>query len=90
MSLRKGNPVFTGGQLETAWTENEHVLGYIRSHAGKRVIVFANFSEYQQVVPARVLEQYGFSRGVKRLHGLSKLPKGENLSLVPYDFVVLG
>jgi amylosucrase len=90
ISFRKSNPVFTGGQLETIQTENEHILGYIRSHAGKRVIVFANFSEQQQVLPARVLEQYGFNRGVKRLHGLSKLSKQENLSLAPYDFMVLG
>lgn len=90
MNLRKGNPVFTGGQLEAIQTENEHVLGYIRSRAGKRAIIFANFSEHPQVVPARVLEQYGFQRGVKRLPGLSKLPKGEALSLAPYDFVVLG
>jgi hypothetical protein len=90
MNLRKSNPVFTGGQLEAAQTENEHVLGYIRSHAGKRVIVFANFSERQQVVPARVLEQNGFNRNVKRVHGLSKIPKKETLFLAPYDFVVLG
>jgi amylosucrase len=90
MNLRKSHPVFTGGQLETVQTENEHVLGYIRSRAGKRVIVFANFSEHPQFVPARVLEQYGFHRGVKRLHGLGKSQKGEALSLAPYGFVVLG
>jgi amylosucrase len=90
VNLRKCNSIFAGGQLESIQTENEHVLGYIRSHAGKRVIVFANFSEQQQVLPARVLEQYGFSHGAKRLHGLSKLIKGENLSLAPYEFMVLG
>jgi amylosucrase len=89
VALRKGTPVFTAGQIETALTENEHVLGYTRTYMGKRVLVFANFSEHEQIIPARVLEQYGFSRGVRRLHGLSNLPKGENLSLVSYDFFVL-
>ena len=89
VNLRKSNSVFTGGQLEAARTENEHVLGFIRFRAGKQVIVFANFSEHEQVVPARVLEQYGFKRGVKRLHSLGKLRKGGNLTLAAYDFVVL-
>jgi glycosidase len=90
MNLRKSHSVFTGGQLETAWTENEHVLGFIRARAGKRVILFANFSEHPQVVPARVLEQYGFSRGVKCLHGQGKISKQGGLSLPPYDFFALG
>jgi amylosucrase len=90
VKFRQAHPVFTGGQIEAAWAENEHVLSYIRSYQGKRLLVLANFSEHDQVVPARVLEQYGFNRGVKRLHGLSKAPKGENLTLLPYDFFVVG
>jgi glycosidase len=89
VTFRKEIPVFTGGQIETAWTENDHVLGYIRTYMGNRALIFANFSEHEQTVPARVFEQYGFSRGVKRLHGLSKLPKEGNLLLEPYDFFVL-
>lgn len=90
MKLRKSSPVFSGGQLEPASTENEHVLGYIRSYSGKRTLILANFSEREQVVPARVLEQYGFNKGKKCLYGMSKAPKQENLSLAPYDFMVLG
>jgi len=71
--------------LEIIPTENEHILGFERIHAGKRAVVFANFSEAPQTIPARVLEQYSI-QGKKRLHG-----KGENLPQIEaLDFLVFG
>ena len=89
IALRQKFDVFSGGLLETILTENEHVLGFIRVHLGKRVAIFANFSEHEQTVPARVLDQYSI-RAKKPLHGRSQLtPKG-NLTVLPLDFLVLG
>ena len=45
IELRKQHKVFAGGELEIIPTENEHVLGFMRIHAGKRAMIFANFSE---------------------------------------------
>src|SRR5512133_460479 len=67
VTFRKETQIFTGGQIETAWTENDHVLGYIRTYMGNRALIFANFSEHEQMIPARVLDLYGLNRGVKRL-----------------------
>jgi amylosucrase len=88
--LRKQTPAFSGGELEVIPTENEHVLGFVRKHAGQRAVIFANFSESEQVVPVRVLEQY-YTTSKPRLWGSSKLPPARgNLQLKPLDLLVLG
>jgi hypothetical protein len=55
--MRKEHPVFAGGGMEVIPTENVHVLGYARLHNGERAVVFANFSENEQPVSARVIAQ---------------------------------
>jgi amylosucrase len=88
--LRKATPAFSGCELETIPTENVHVLGFGRKHAGQRAVIFANFSESEQVMPARVLEQY--KCGAKqRLWGSSELPPAHgDLRLALLDLLVLG
>jgi amylosucrase len=43
--LRKSMPAFYGAQMELFDADNPHVLGFVRSHSGSRVVVIANFSE---------------------------------------------
>ena len=88
VKLRQSHDVFSGGELEIISTENEHVLGFIRTYQGKRAIIFANFSEQEQAVPLRVLEQYNCF-AAKKLHGVSKLVQHKKLALEGLDFVVL-
>ncbi len=89
IALRKKFSAFAGSELEMLQTENEHVLSYIRTHAGQRLLIFANFSEIPQNVPAHVLEK---ANTRKRLYGSSKLPaKGQaEMLLAPFDLLVLG
>ena len=88
--LRKSNPAFSGGELEIILTENDHALGFVRKFEGQRVVIFANFSESEQILPARVLEQNNI-KGKKRLAGISKLPRSHaGLRLAPLDLLVLG
>ena len=61
----------------------------MRLHAGRRVAVFANFSEHPQTVPARVIDQYSI-RGKKVLHGGSEISTQGNWTVLPMDFLVLG
>ena len=89
ISLRKTVPAFGGGDLEVIQTENEHVLGYIRARDGQRTLIFANFSENQQIIPATVLEKYE-PHSLKCLHGLGELSSEGELFLVPFDLLVLG
>jgi glycosidase len=89
IALRKENEAFMGSNLEIIPTENEHVLAFVRDHAGKRAIVFANFSESPQVLPPRTLEQYSI-QGKKQLHGTSKISASGENAIAPLDFLVFG
>ncbi len=85
IELRKQHEAFAGGELEVIPTENEYILGFVRTHAGVRAVIFANFSEVPQSIPVRILEQYSIY-GKKCLHGKSEgLPQIEAL-----DFLMFG
>lgn len=89
IELRKGHEVFAGGELEVIPTGNEHVLGFMRVHAGKRAVVFANFSEAPQNISTRIVEQYAIENK-HILHGHSSISPQKHLPIEPLDFVVFG
>ncbi len=88
IQLRKQHEAFTGGEMEVIPTENEHVFGFMRTHTGKRAVIFANFSEEPQAIPARILGQYSI-HGKKHLHGKSEVPSKNNILIEALDFFVL-
>ena len=85
IDLRKQHEVFAGGELEIIPTENEHVLGFTRIHAGKQAVIFANFSEQPQVISKRIIEQYAV-QNKERLHGRSNILQ----NLEPLDLIIFG
>lgn len=89
IELRKGNGVFSGGDLEVIPTENEHILGFARINSGKRAVIFANFSESQQTIAPRIVEQYSIV-SLKKLHGRNHVSPKNSLTLEPLDLVVFG
>ena len=89
IALRKENEAFFGTELEIMPTENEHVLSFIRTHAGKHAVIFANFSESAQTIPSRIFETYSV-QSKKRLHGASKNSSLGNVTIEPLDFLVFG
>jgi glycosidase len=89
IALRKEHPVFAGGETEVIPTENVHVLGYARLRGGERTVVFANFSESEQVVPAKVIEQNNLV-GKSRMFGESNFSTTGGLVLRPLEFAVFG
>ena len=89
IELRKQHPAFAGSELEIIPTENEHVLGFVRIHAGKRAVIFANFSEQAQTIPARIMEQYSI-HSKKHLHGNTRVSPRTNAVIDALDFLVFG
>jgi len=53
IELPKQHEAFAGSGLEIIQNGNEHILGFIRTHASKRVLIFANFSETPQTIRQR-------------------------------------
>ncbi|HLO13349.1 MAG TPA: amylosucrase [Anaerolineales bacterium] len=89
ISLRKENEVFSGCELEIIPTENDHVLGYMRRSMGKHAMIFANFTESPQSIPAHICEQYSIHTK-KIVYGTSKITACNELTIEPMDFLVLG
>jgi glycosidase len=88
IALRKGNPAFSGSELEVIDTGNEHVLGYVRRSSGQRLLVLANFTERSQAVAFNQLRLYGLSYTFTDLVTGAAIPAGD-LALEPYRFLCL-
>jgi glycosidase len=88
IALRKAQPAFSGGELEVVDTGNAHVLGFVRSSAGQRLLVLANFSERQQTVAFNQLRLYGLSYRFRDLVTGAEIPLGD-FTLEPYRFACL-
>jgi glycosidase len=89
IEFRKRHQALAGGALEVMQTENECVLGYTRSSDQQRMGIFANFSEQEQRIPARVIQQNNLSNK-QYLFGEGMTNALGELVLGPLDFVILG
>ena len=88
IELRKNCLAFGGTELEVINTDNDHILGYLRVAENDRLLVFANFSEQQQVVSANQLRLYGLSYEFKNLFN-GEIFSLQDLVLEPYEFACL-
>ncbi len=88
IAMRKRSPVFSGAALEVVDSGSEHVLAYLRLHAGRRALVLANFSESPQVVPANVLRLSLLSYQVTDLASGAAVPM-QDVHLDAFQFVCL-
>jgi amylosucrase len=86
--LRKSQAAFTGGEMQVIRTDSVHILGYLRSQDADRIVVFANFSENAQIVPANLLRLYGLSYQYTDL--LTQQPFAmQDIVLDPFQFLCL-
>jgi amylosucrase len=88
IGMRKEYPVFSGSQMAVIPTGNDHVLGYMRVFGSQRALVFANFSESEQTLPANLLRLYGLSYQFIDLTSGKAIPS-KDLDLGPYQFICL-
>ena len=86
--LRKEHEAFSGIDLEVMETDNEHVLAYMRKSDDQRLLIFANFSENEQLISANILRLYGLSYQFTDLISGEKIPLGD-VVLNPYQFLCL-
>jgi amylosucrase len=86
--LRQNNSVFAGSDMHIIDTNSATVLGYLRTHRSQRALVFANFSETPQTIPANLLRLYGLSYSFTNLLNQECIPF-QDLTLDPYQFICL-
>ncbi|MGD1992828.1 MAG: alpha-amylase family glycosyl hydrolase [Anaerolineae bacterium] len=89
IALRKQNPVLAGGETDIVDAGNPHVFGYVRQHAGRRLLALANFSEREQTVAGNELRLHGLGHTFTDLVTEEKIGTTEPLTLPPYRFVWL-
>jgi amylosucrase len=88
IGMRKEHPVFSGSRMTVIRTGNNHVLGYLRATGQERALVFANFSERDQILPANLLRLYGLSDQFIALLSGKDFPI-QDIKLEPYQLVCL-
>lgn len=89
IQLRQNNLAFTRSETEVVGSGNPHVLAYFRQHMEQSVLVLANFTEDVQNIPAQRLRQLGLRRSLTDLLAGQLVVATEQLSLDPYQMVVL-
>lgn len=86
--LRKTHAVFSGKETEIVNTNNPHVFGFLRTHENERVLVLANFSEDEQLVPANLMRLYGLGYAFEELISGQQV-QAKDYTLAPYQLVIL-
>ncbi len=62
IDLRKQHVAIANGDMEVIDTGNSRLFGFVRSHAGERLALLANFTEAPQTLEAYRLRQHGFTQ----------------------------
>lgn len=88
INIRKESDIFSYGDMEVMDMVNEHILGFVRSSGTKKVIVLANFTEEEQLIPKQILRIYGASEALFNLVTGNKFPLAD-LTLEPYELAIL-
>lgn len=89
IALRKSLPAFAGQQMDLLGTGNPHVLGYVRTREGHRVVVLANFSEQEQFIEGNKLRTAGVGMFFKDVIAGNEVQTSQPIRLAPYQIAWL-
>lgn len=87
ITLRKENESFSGNELDIVPSGNDHILGFMRRHMGKRAVIFASFAESLQNISSRLFEQSSINAN-KIVHGISRIASCNEMTIEPLGFLV--
>ena len=79
------------GAAEPLWTGNDHVFGLLRSQAGERLLLLANFTPERQAVGLGVVSERGLelTRDAAQPDGRPVVVEQDTLVLEPYQYLWL-
>ena len=89
IELRKKLSALRGNQTEIVSMNHPHVLGYVRRHNGKRLLVISNFSDHSQDVDTNRLRIYGVGTNFYDHYTGRYISVMKPFQLEPYQFVWL-
>ena len=88
VEARRGRPALHGyGVSRPVETGDPHVLGLLREHAGRRMLLLASFSEQRRPIALAVLAEHGVEAGARagEPDGRPLRIDGETLVLEPFQ-----
>ena len=62
IQCRQTSPALAGSEMHLVTTDNPHLLAFVRTHDGSRLLVLANFSEHPQRLHSNRFRTAGLSR----------------------------
>jgi amylosucrase len=89
VQLRERTQALTGSNTEFADTGNDHILAYFRHYEDSSVFILANFSDKEQSLAGNRLRQLGLSKTVTDVVAGKTITASQNLTLEPYQFMML-
>jgi len=88
IALRQQQPLLGPGQTRITPVRNEHIFSFQRGAGGKRLVVFANFSEFSQDIDADELSELS-SRSWRDSITSAPVSPGDGLTLDAYQVLWL-
>ena len=88
IEVRQQHTVFGKASTEIIEADNDAILAFTRLTDEERMLVFANFSEGKQTIPANLLRIYGLSYTYRELIS-GRQVDFEDIVLEPYGFICL-
>ena len=89
LQLREKTLALSGSDTEFADLGNDHLLTYFRHYENNSVFILANFSDKEQSIAGNKLRQLGLSKTVTDVVGGKTITAAQNLTLEPYQFMML-
>jgi amylosucrase len=89
IELRKSLPAISGLQMNLINCENPHVLGFIRTSQGSRIIVLANFADTAQTISGNILRNTGLGRFFKDQFTGKVLSTSKSINIDGYQLMWL-
>lgn len=87
--IRKQLRAFAGDDLKVMSMDNGHILGYLRTCEGNRIIVLANFSDQPQSIDGNRIRTTGLGRFFEDKLTGNTISTGGELKLKPYELLWL-
>ncbi len=89
IALRAATPAFhSASKTQPMWADNPHVFAFYRHHPCGRVLLLANFHEYEQTVAADIMWHSGLRGEIRNLlnpHGFRPTADYYRIHLGPYE-----
>ena len=86
-NLRKQLPALRNGGLTVVDTGNPHLLGYIRKNRDQHLLIVANFSEFDQVMPWEKVAEAGLTKAAREIFTQKTQPVDQDLLFNGYRYM---